>query len=260
MITAGCDVGSRFGKVVIWKDGGIIAHSIVRAEIASEDTSRKAMNAALDGLDISLKEVDFVVGTGYGRLKIPFAQEMVSELHCIALAAHSINPKVRMVIDIGGQDAKVLKVKQGGGLRDFVLNDKCASGTGRFLEDIARVLEINLEDMGTLALRSEKPTQISSQCSVFAKSEVVSRIAEKAAVADIAAGISEAISSRVASMVHRVNAEEEAMICGGVAKNDRVVADLEKKISLQLTPYSLDPQLVCALGAALYAAQKPRIN
>lgn len=256
MITAGCDVGSRFGKVIILKEGEILASSVVKAEIASEDTAQKALHAALEGLNMGQEEIDYIVGTGYGygRLKIPFARNMLSELRCIALGAYSINPRVRMVIDIGGQDAKVIKVSEKGGLRDFVLNDKCASGTGRFLEDIARVLEVKMEEMGTLALRSEDPTQINNQCSVFAKSEVVSRIAEKVAVVDIAAGISEAISSRVASMVHRLNAEEEAMICGGVAKNRRVVRDLEKKIGLQLAPYYLDPQLVCALGAALYAS------
>lgn len=256
MIVAGCDVGSRFGKVVIMKDGEILSHSIVRAVVASEDTSRIAMDKALEGLDISLGDVDFIVGTGYGKSNIPMAKEIVYELACIALGAHKINPKVRTVIDIGGLDAKVVKVDEKGGVKDFVLNDKCASGTGRFVEDIARVLEVTMEDMGPMALRSEKPAQISSQCSVFAKSEVVSLIAERVPPVDIAAGISEAISSRVASMVHRLAAEEEVMLSGGLAKNERVLRDLEAKIKVGLTRSSIDPQLVGALGAALHAARK----
>jgi predicted CoA-substrate-specific enzyme activase len=228
----------------------------VRSEIESDKTSRKALDKALEGLDIGLDDIDYAIGTGYGKLNISFAQETISELACIAMGAFDINPKVRMVIDIGGQDAKVLKVDDMGRVSDFVLNDKCASGTGRFLEDIARVLEVGMEDMGALALQSENPAQISSQCSVFAKSEVVSLIAENIVNTDIAAGISEAISSRTASMVHRLNAEEEALMSGGVAKNERVVKDIEDKIGIRLIPYSTDPQLVCALGAALHAQKK----
>ncbi len=256
MIVAGCDVGSRFGKVVVMNNGEMLSHSIVRSAITSEDTSRMAMDKALEGLDIGLQDIDYIVATGYGKLNVPFAQETIYELACIAMGSHKINPGVRTTIDIGGQDAKVVKVDEKGGVKDFVLNDKCASGTGRFLEDIARVLEVDMEDMGPLALRSQSPAQISSQCSVFAKSEVVSLIAEKVSAVDITAGISEAISSRVASMVHRLNAEEEVMLSGGVAKNERVINDLQEKIKMEITPYSLDPQLVGALGAALLAARK----
>jgi predicted CoA-substrate-specific enzyme activase len=256
MIVAGCDVGSRFGKVVIMSNGDVLAHSIVRATIASEETSQRAMDEALEGLDIEMKDIGYIVCTGYGRLRVPFAQETVSELACIAMGAHSINSRARTVIDVGGQDAKVVKVDENGGVKDFILNDKCASGTGRFLEDIARVLEVTMEDMGPMGLSSQNPAPISSQCSVFAKSEVVSLIAERVSGVDIAAGISEAISSRVASMVHRVNAEEEVMLSGGVAKNGRVVKDLQEKINTALSPYSTDPQLVGALGAALLAVRK----
>jgi predicted CoA-substrate-specific enzyme activase len=256
MIVAGCDVGSLTGKAVILKDGEIIAYSIVPTTPKPEKTAQNAMDGALEMGKLSLKKIDYIIGTGYGRIKIPFANSEVSELTCHGKGAHSFIPSIRTIIDVGGQDCKVIKVDKNGKILDFAMNDKCAAGTGRFLEVMAKTLELKLEELGPISLQSKNQAKITAQCSVFAETEVVSLMADGVEVADIVAGIHDSIASRIMSLVYRVGLEEDLTITGGVAKNIGVIAYLEKKMGIKPKELPIDPQLMGALGAALIAKEK----
>ena len=256
MIVAGCDVGSLTGKAVILKDGEILSHAIVPTTPKPERTAKNAMDQALENGKLTLEEVGYIVGTGYGRVKIPFANSEISELSCHGKGAHSFIPSIRTIIDVGGQDCKVIKVSKDGKILDFAMNDKCAAGTGRFLEVMAKTLELKLEELGPISLQSKNQAKITAQCSVFAETEVVSLMADGIEVPDIVAGIHDAIASRIMSLVYRVGLEEDLTITGGVAKNIGVVAFLEKKLGIQAKKLPVDPQLMGALGAALTAQEK----
>ena len=256
MIVAGCDVGSLTGKAVILKNGEILSYSIVPTTPKPERTAKNAMDKALENGKLSLDEIEYIVGTGYGRVKIPFANSEVSELSCHGKGAHSLIPSIRTIIDVGGQDCKVIKVSKDGKILDFAMNDKCAAGTGRFLEVMAKTLELKLEELGPMSLQSKSQTKITAQCSVFAETEVVSLMADGIEVTDIVAGIHDAIASRIMSLIYRVGLEEDLTITGGVAKNTGVVAFLEKKLGIQAKKLPVDPQLMGAFGAALTAKEK----
>jgi predicted CoA-substrate-specific enzyme activase len=256
MIVAGCDVGSLTGKAVILNDGEILSYSIVPTTPKPEITAQNAMNDVLQKVNLSLDDVEFIVGTGYGRVKIPFAHDQISELTCHGLGAHSFIPSVRTIIDVGGQDCKVIKVDKNGKILDFAMNDKCAAGTGRFLEVMARTLELKLEELGPISLESKDQAKITAQCSVFAETEVVSLMADGIEVSDIVAGIHDAVASRIMSLVYRVGLEEDLTITGGVAKNIGVVTYLEKRLGITSKKLPVDPQIIGALGAAITAKEK----
>jgi predicted CoA-substrate-specific enzyme activase len=256
VLVAGCDVGSTSGKVVVLKDGAVIAHSIVPNEPLSDVTAKKAMDKALEGQGFNINDINLIYGTGYGKIDIPFAKKIITEIACHGKGAFWAHKDARTVVDIGGQDAKVIKVDDKGVVRDFVLNDKCAAGTGKFLETMARILEIRLEEMGEMSLKAKEIVEISSQCSVFAESEVISLIAERKELIDILAGINHSVANRLVSMVYRIGIEERVVISGGVAKNVGVVKMIEDKIKTKIPEYTHDPQLYGALGAALFAKQE----
>lgn len=256
MIVAGCDVGSLTGKAVILKDGGILSYSIVPTTPKPERTAQNAMNEALKKGNLSLDNIEYIVGTGYGRVKIPFANSEISELTCHGKGSHSLFPSIRTIIDVGGQDCKVIKVNKNGKILDFAMNDKCAAGTGRFLEVMARTLELKLEELGPISLQSKNQAKITAQCSVFAETEVVSLMADGIEVADIVAGLHDAIASRIMSLVYRVGIEEDLTITGGVAKNVGVVAYIEKRIGIKAKNLPIDPQIVGAYGGALIAKER----
>lgn len=256
MIVAGCDVGSTAGKVVILEDGKILSSSIVPNEPLSNVTANKALEKALAGTGLAQKDLRCIIGTGYGRIEIPFARKIVTEIACHGKGAHWANKQARTIIDVGGQDAKVIKVDGEGVVKDFVLNDKCAAGTGKFLETMCRILEVKLEEMGEMSLKAQSAVEISSQCSVFAESEVVSLICEKKSVVDILAGINHSVANRLISMLYRIGIEEAVVISGGVAKNIGVVRMIEDKIKVKIPAYTIDPQIYGALGAALFAQQE----
>jgi len=256
MIVAGCDVGSLTGKTVILRNGEILSYSIVPTTPKPEKTALNAMNGALENCNLTLDDIEFIVGTGYGRVKIPFANSQISELTCHGKGAHSFIPSIRTIIDVGGQDCKVIKVDKNGKILDFAMNDKCAAGTGRFLEVMAKTLELSLEDLGSISLESKKQAKITAQCSVFAETEVVSLMADGVEVSDIVAGIHDAIASRIMSLVYRVGLEKELTITGGVAKNIGVVTYLEKRMGITSQKLPVDPQIIGALGAALMAKEK----
>jgi len=258
-IVGGCDVGSTTGKALLMRNGEVIGYSIIPCAVRPEVTAEQALEQALAAAGLPAQEkLDYIVGTGYGRVRIPFASENVSEITCHGLGAFHLNPSDRTLIDIGGQDCKVIKISPKGKVVDFAMNDKCAAGTGRFFEAMARVLEITLEDLSALSLRSQSPAQITSQCSVFAESEVITLLNEGAEVSDIAAGINEAISARLSSLVRKVGLEEEVTVSGGCAKNRGLIMALEKKLGVQVKMLDMDPQVIGALGAALIAGRRVR--
>jgi len=256
-MVGGCDVGSTTGKALILCHGQVIGHAIIPCEVRPEKTAELALSKALNAASLPTETaLGYVVGTGYGRVRIPFADENVSEITCHGLGAFHLNSRQRTVIDIGGQDCKVIKINAAGKVVDFTMNDKCAAGTGRFFEAMARALDITLEDLSEMSLGSENPAQITSQCSVFAESEVITLLNEGVEIKDIAAGINEAIASRLAVMVRKIGLEEEVAVSGGCAKNKGLIASLSRKLGVKVKALGMDPQLIGALGAALIAERR----
>lgn len=256
-VVGGCDVGSTTGKALILRNSEVMGYSVMPCATRPEVTADQALKLALEAAGMPEEtRLEYIVGTGYGRVRIPFADENVSEITCHGLGAYHLNPSQRTLIDIGGQDCKVIKISPKGKVVDFAMNDKCAAGTGRFFEAMARVLEIGLDDISEYSLRSHKPAQITSQCSVFAESEVITLLNEGEEIEDIAAGINEAIAARLASLARKVGLEEEVAVSGGCAKNKGLIESLERKIGLEIKVLSMDPQVIGALGAALIAARR----
>ncbi|HHT9119090.1 MAG TPA: acyl-CoA dehydratase activase, partial [Candidatus Hypogeohydataceae bacterium YC41] len=251
MLSLGIDIGSLSTDVVLMNEKReIVASEVIATGASSKKAADKAFQKVLEVTRLSEKDIDYVVATGYGRIRVPFAQEVVTEITCHAKGAHYFFAKVRTVIDIGGQDSKVIKVDQNGNVVDFVMNDKCAAGTGRFLEVMARTLEIELEDMGPLSLQGSDKFSISSLCTVFAESEVVSLIGADQKREDICRALHIAIAKRIAAQARRVGVEEQVVMSGGVAKNVGVVKEMERLLSTKLR-MAPDPQIVGAVGAAL---------
>jgi predicted CoA-substrate-specific enzyme activase len=223
-------------------------------------TAREIYERALVKAGVAEQDVAFVVGTGYGRAKVPFADMNVSELSCHGRGAHFMLPSVRTVLDIGGQDTKAISVDADGNLLDFVMNDKCAAGTGRFLDMMIRTLEIDHETLVTLHFEQGEPAAIGNMCSVFAESEVINLINEGVALPRIIKGLHDSLAKRVSTLVKRVGVEPDLVITGGVAKNKGAIAAIEKKLKVSFVafPNNADPQIAGALGAALIAADHAR--
>lgn len=253
MITVGIDAGSATAKTVILDENcQILGNYILPTGPDSKKSAEQVMQMALKGAGIELAAVDFIIGTGYGRFNLPFASRQVTEISCHAKGAHYLFPDTRTVIDIGGQDAKAIRLNEGGEVIDFVMNDKCAAGTGKFLEVMAQTLGVKIDDLGELSFRSKNLVEISSMCTVFAESEVVSLIASACPVEDIIAGLHRAIVDKIMAMANRLGSIENVTLSGGVINNTAVVSSLKNKISGRIN-IPVDPQLVGALGAALIA-------
>ena len=250
MYFAGVDIGSTMTKVVIVDEDGDIRSRIVGPTGAEHRRlANKVMEEALKEADLFFDRIAYVVATGYGRFNVPFADREITELTCHATGIASLFPGVRTAIDIGGQDAKGLKIDDGK-LVDFVMNDKCAAGTGRFLEVIADTFGIKFEDLGEMSLRSTMEIGISSTCTVFAQQEVVSRLSEGIVIEDILAGVNDSIAERTINMVRRLRIEPDVVFTGGVALNAGVVKAIEKKLGYEVFVPE-QPLLSGALGAAL---------
>lgn len=256
MIVAGCDVGSLTGEAVIMRDDSIISQEIIRVRPRPEQTANDVMVEALARAGLSFDNIDYCVSTGYGREKIPFANSSISEISCHGRGAHWAIPSLRTVIDIGGQDCKAIRVDEKGNLLNFAMNDKCAAGTGRFLEIMAKTLGVDLGELGPLALKSKAPVNITSICSVLTQFEVMCMLNEAKERVDIAAGISSAMALRVNRIVNNVGVEKDVAITGGVAKNAAVVESLKQVLGTEMVEFKLDPQIMGALGAALFAKER----
>ena len=250
--TMGIDVGSTASKCVILKDGSeIVAKSLVAVGTGTSGPSR-AIAQVLENAGMTREQMDFVLATGYGRNSLDGLADMqMSELSCHAKGAAFLFPNVRTVVDIGGQDVKVIEIENGM-MKNFVMNDKCAAGTGRFLDVMARVLEVKVEELGDLGDKSTKEVGISSTCTVFAESEVISQLANGVKRPDLVAGICRSVASRVAALARRAGVTERVCLSGGVAQNDAVRQALSDELNV---PVSVDPlaQYFGAIGAALWA-------
>jgi predicted CoA-substrate-specific enzyme activase len=254
----GCDVGSTTTKAVILNSQGIIARSIVPSKTDPEDSANAALEGAIQKVNGLARIQDLVclVGTGYGRTEVPFADKNISELSCHAMGAFLCDPKIKSIVDIGGQDIKAISLNEDGSLCDFAMNDKCAAGTGRFFEAMSRVFGMELEEFSALSLEAKRSVPITSQCSVFAESEVLSLIAKKVPPSEIALGIQESVAQRCYTLLRRVGLREKVAITGGCAKNAGLVAALTKLIKLDIVQLSIDPQLMGAFGAAIFAQRR----
>ena len=253
MITAGVDIGSLSGDVVVLKDNQIMTWSVVQTGPDSAETAIEAMEKAMKRTSLKLEDIDYIVSTGYGRVVVPFAHKDITEISCHAKGANWFFPKVRTILDMGGQDCKAIRCNETGKVTNFVMNDKCAAGTGRFMEIIAETLEVELNDLGKRSLEIvEKQAVVSSMCAVFAKTEVISLVRQGKAKNDILAGACEAIASRVAGLMQRVGTEDQFVITGGIAKNIGVVKRIEEKLKMK-AHIAFEPQIVGALGAAVFA-------
>lgn len=253
MYVMGIDSGSTSTNAVIMSDRReIVAYSVVRTGAKSGESARRVLQEVLDRAGLKREDIERIVSTGYGRVSIDFADENVTEISCHGKGAHYFNPRIRTILDIGGQDSKGIRLNEEGEVVDFVMNDKCAAGTGRFLEMIARSLDIDVDELGPIALKSTEDIEITSMCSVFAESEVISLIANNKEKADIANGICRAIAGKAYSLMKRVGMEGDYMMTGGVAKNPGVVRALEEKIGAKLYICE-EPEIVGAAGAAVYA-------
>ena len=197
----------------------------------------------------------YMVATGYGRLNVVGVDEDISEISCHARGAVHVNPAVQTIVDIGGQDCKVISVNKKGRVVDFQMNDKCSAGTGRFFEVMTRVLDCSFEELSAEALKSTNPRQISKQCSVFAESEVISLVNNNVPLCDISAGIHDSIARRILGMIFKIGLEPEVGLTGGCAQNPALVAALEKLLKVKLAKFDVNPQIMGALGAALYAKE-----
>lgn len=254
MISVGIDSGSATTKAVLVIDGKIITHNIRPTGFDFLSAAKNAYEEVITNAGIDKKNVSGIYATGYGRNSIKFADKTVSEITAHTIGVHHLYPAVSGIIDIGGQDSKIISVNEGK-VTDFLMNDKCAAGTGKFLEYTAKALEVPIEELGNLALASKEPASITSMCTVFAESEVISLRARGFKKEDIAAGLIESIARRVAVMVRQVGLKQNVAFVGGVAKNTGMKVFLEKElgISLYVPP---EPQITGAIGAALYGVSK----
>lgn len=253
---AGIDVGSLTAKCVLISKNGIHAYAVMDTGAKPNKAGETVFAQALDKMGARKSNVKYSVGTGYGRISLSFVDMVVTELTCHARGAHYLDPEVKTVIDIGGQDSKVIRLNTDGSMSDFVMNDKCAAGTGRFLQVMAHALETKLENLGEFSLTSTRPSAIASICTVFAESEVVSLLASGEKIKNIAAGLHLSVAKRVGSMAKRLGLQNKIVFVGGVAKNIGVRNALEDYLELQFAVLNQDPQIIGALGAAIMARDR----
>lgn len=247
----GIDIGASTAKVVVLNKKNILASLVIPTRFNTKETARTVFEKGLQKAGITSKDIAYVVATGYGRRMVLMASRTITEITCHAAGAYHIDNSVKTVIDIGGQDSKGIALENGN-VQDFIMNDKCAAGTGRFLEVMAQALEVDMNRLGELSNMSQQRISISSTCTVFAESEVISHRNQGTKKEDIIAGVHEAIASRVCAMVNQIKIEDTVMITGGVALNKGVVNQLSSKIEKTVIVPE-NPQIVGALGAALLA-------
>ena len=255
----GCDSGSTYTKCVILDETGkMVADVTLRSRINSVLSAQAALDEAVAQVpDLkSAKDLAYLVGTGYGRNKVPFADENISEISCHAMGVHVADPSVRSIIDIGGQDVKGIAVDTDGTVLNFAMNDKCAAGTGRFFEAMAKAFEMDLTEFSKLALRAKNVIPITAQCTVFAESEVISLVGEGKPMDEIAAGIELSVAKRCFVMSKKAGAVDRITLTGGCAKNEGLTGAIEKVLKLKVIDLPVDPQLIGAIGAAEFARQK----
>lgn len=253
---AGIDIGSTQTKGIIINDKlEIVGRSLVDTGAHVSRAGERCMAEALLKAGLKQENVAYVVGTGYGRYKVTCGDAQITEISCHARGASYLFPRTRTVIDMGGQDAKGIKVGEGGDVKDFVMNDKCAAGTGRFLANAAEALGLPLDDIGEISLKAKNPVRLTTVCTVFVESDIMSYLAQGKKVEDILGGVHSAIAARTISLVRRVGIEPEVTFTGGVSRNTGMVRALEDKLGMKLN-VSPDSHFVGALGASIFALER----
>jgi len=255
VLSAGVDVGSVSSQAVVMADGKLFAFSNMRTGSDSPESANKAMAWALEDTDLSINDIDFVVGTGYGRVNVPFSGKAITEIACHARGANFLyGPSVRTVLDMGGQDCKAIHCDEKGKVTAFLMNDKCAAGTGRGMEVMADLLSVPIEEVGEMSLDvEEEPPPVSSTCVVFAKSEASALLRQGWPKNRVLAAYCSAMAHRVCSLLERIGVEKEFAITGGIAKNPGVVKRLEEELGIEGLKTETDTQIAGAVGAALFA-------
>jgi bzd-type benzoyl-CoA reductase Q subunit len=261
IITAGVDVGSVGSKAVIMTDGDVYSWSVMRTGSNSSDSAKKALGWAMEDTGLTLKDFNYIVGTGYGRVNVPMANRAITEIACHAKGANYIwGPSVRTVLDVGGQDVKAIRCDQNGKVVSFLMNDKCAAGTGRGMEVIADLLKIPIEEVGKVSLSvTEEPKPVSSTCVVFAKTEAVGLLRKGWSKEQVLAAYMRAMSIRMSELIEKVGCERDFVITGGQSKNIGIVQRVENILGMKSLPApnvketGRDPVAAGAIGAALYA-------
>jgi predicted CoA-substrate-specific enzyme activase len=257
MIFAGVDVGSLSAEAVLMENNKILAFSIIVVKPNPVVSATLVMQEVLEKTKLSQDDISCCVSTGYGRERIPFAQFNVTEISCHGKGAFWANNAIRTIIDIGGQDSKLIRIDENGDIDDFVMNDKCAAGTGRFLEGIAKTFGIHVSELGPLALNGTAPVPISSICTVYTQFDVMGFLADGKSKEDIALGVAHALAMRLNRLIVRIKIKEELTCTGGVAKNLAVVKAIEKITKKRVVSLGdIDPQIIGALGAAIYASER----
>ncbi|MCL6477441.1 MAG: acyl-CoA dehydratase activase [Peptococcaceae bacterium] len=254
MITAGIDVGNKFTKAVILKDGKILSKDMVLSGFDQKKAAEEAFAGAVSKAGIARREISRIIATGAGKGEVAFADAIITEVGADARGAVQLFPSGRLVIDVGAEEARAVKCDDKGKIIDFAINEKCAAGTGSFTEAMARALEVSLEEMGPLALKSTGTIPMNAQCAVFAESEVVSLIHSRISKEDISKAVHDAIAGRIISMARRVGVERDLVITGGMGRNVGFIKSLSDGLEMEvLVPE--EPEYVSALGAALAAAE-----
>ncbi len=255
IISAGVDVGSVSTQAVILLDGKLYAFSNQRTGFDSPQSATQGMQAAMDGSGLALENLHFTVGTGYGRVNVPFAQKAITEIACHARGGNFMyGPTVRTILDMGGQDCKAIRCDERGKVEAFLMNDKCAAGTGRGMEVFADLLAVPIEELGALSLSvEEEPPPVSSTCVVFAKSEASALMRAGWPKNRVLAAYCAAMAHRVVTLLERIGVQKDFAITGGIAKNSGVVKRLERELGIQPLQSKYDAQIAGALGAALFA-------
>lgn len=252
-------MGSLTAKAVIMENREVISSSVIRAKTKPADSADIVMDMALEKTGLTRGDIGYAVGTGYGKEQISFVNSIESEISCHAKGAWNLMPSVRMVIDIGGQDSKAIKMDENGAVVRYFYNDKCASGTGRFLEVMAEAMEVPLDKMGETAAKSTETLMISNQCVIFAETEVVSLLNDDKETSDVIAALHRALAKRVAAMAKSIGVEEDIVMTGGVAKNSGVFGAMSDALGKPLKSIEkVDPQIVGALGAAYFALEQSK--
>lgn len=253
---AGCDLGTVTARVVIIEDGAILSAETMPYKKLPVQAAVEAFEKALSRANITPDQISYCVATGFGKKAVPYANAESAEIVCLNRAFRVMNADVRTVIDAGGQSMRAVNFSDKGKVLDSTVNEKCAAGTGRFIEVMAKALELPLEEVSALAFESRNPVAITSQCGVFAESEVITYVNEGRDRADIVAGIARSVAAKVSSLVRRISLEREVAMVGGVALNAGVKHYVEEELGVKLVDLETDPQLYGALGAALVAKEK----
>ena len=256
MITAGIDIGSLTAKGVILEENRIRTSYIMKAGASAIHSAEAVLNIMLYDSGLSVRDINCCCTTGYGRYDIPFSDINKSEISCHGLGAYWSDNSIRSIIDIGGQDCKVISVGDNGMVQDFVMNEKCAAGTGRSLELLAESIGIPLSELGPLSLKSNGKLEISNKCSIFMELDVMHHLYNKKSKKDIASSINRAVAKRVLQLAKSVKINGNLCITGGVSKNSGVVLSLERLLDVKFTPLKHDPQIMGALGAAVFAGME----